>query len=225
MTLKKSCLLAIIGISYTLLNKILHMIFPVIYQIENVGGMFALLSALVPATTLVFIIYLQKEKIPKSNIKLNQSANVVVTFAALLLALRLLMLMTIFPGVNLFFHEHFRFLFKIFNSKGIITFQTIAYWLNAVVVLLFLVRFRNAVKPETGALKNHSTFFIWGIWATLVIRTPAAIFLILGLDTTILKNPPFIVLLISTLVFFYVSVVSIVFFRGIYQFSEREFLG
>jgi hypothetical protein len=172
MNLKKSTILAIIGISYTFVQRITGTFLPGLFKTPIVGQTTTLLSLLSTLTIVLFVIYFYKEYVQRDQQKLRNAALLAIVGPSAILVLQVRGLFHVFDKLSISLYNISHSLFRLVISRSIENYQPFIIWVSSIFILyFFIVFYREMLHTNQANLKNATLFAALGSALGAMIRT------------------------------------------------------
>lgn len=172
MNLKKSSLLAIIGISYTFAQRTIGTFLPGLFKTPIVGQTTTLLSLLSTLTIVLFVIYFYKEYVQRDQQKLRNAALLAIIGLSAILLLQVRGLFHVFDRLSISLYNISQSLFRLVISRSIENYQPFIIWVSSIFILyFFFVFYREMLDTNQTTLKNATLFAVLGSALGALIRS------------------------------------------------------
>ena len=220
MNLKNASILVIIGIIYTIVIKISQYLFPDIFSyvfITNITHIFSILTSLF---LILFGLYFIKEVIGQNKIHFKLTVLAALLGPAYFILLHLRELVRLSSKLSLGLYDFSPNVYNLIVTGTLKPISQIIVWLSSILICYFFFVLNKNLSMQYEDLKKAVFLVLMGTAITVVFRTFGFITYLFYPDYIFKGSPPPIILLLSILIFLFLSVVSLMFFWKLYKIEK-----
>ena len=220
MDLKKSIMLIVAGIIFTVILKFSNFFFPDVFNSILITKIVSLLSFLSGITVLIFGVYFIKDLSGKKNLKMNIVILLAMIGPFYFTARHFVKIIMVFNDLSLKLYEVSPGLHHILSSFNMHSSSQLILVLSSFFIFIFFYMMLKNLNQNITDLSKTIRLVLVGILLTLVFRTFGLFVYLVFPRSDLIPNPPLILHLIGFFIFLFSSLVLLIFFRKLYSIDD-----
>lgn len=224
MNLKKSSILVIAGIIYSLLLKMSGLLYTNIFSHIFISQTTYFLSILTNIAIILFGFYFIKEVIGQNRTHFKLTVLATMIGPAFFIFIHIKDIIRLSAKLSLKLYDFSPYLYKVFLTGNLRPSTQLILWLSSIFICYFFYTFHKQLNINYNGLKKATFLVLISSALNVLHRTFAFITYLFFPNSSLITNTPTILLLLSFSIFLFLSFTLLIFFWRLYKIEKYTIL-
>jgi hypothetical protein len=220
MNLKKSSILVIVGIIYSLLLKISILLYPGIFSHVFTSQISYFFSILTNIAIILFGFYFIKEVIGQNRIHFKLTVLATMIGPAFFILIHLKDIIRLSPKLSLKLYDFSPYLYNVILTGNSRPSTQLILWLSSIFICYFFYTLHNQLNGNYNVLKKATFLVLISSALNVLHRTFAFITYLFFPNSSLITSTPTVLLLLSFSIFLLLSFTLLIFFWRLYKIKK-----
>ncbi len=217
MNFRKSVILIMAAIIYTIVLKIGIFLLPELFTFRSIIKIVDILSLFPGVSAILFGLYFIKEVIADNNIRLKISVYLAMVGPTYFMLVHLSKIIRISGEITLKIYNFSPWLYQVILLDTATFLSRIILWLSSIFILYFFYILYCNIRDEYSELKKANYWALVGCGLTMIFRSFGFFVYAFFPSSTLMHDPPKIIYLTGFLIFLFTSLIVLNFCLKLYR--------